>query len=291
MISYSFGNFGFLQEETPFEQPLFLMDMGVERRFEEAYFFDNQTRPAYEGYLLQYTLKGCGVYQDSEGSFLLPEGYGFLTRMTQEGRYFLPNQNGAPLCPGAGIASGEWEYFYLHFTGAAAEPFQDAVQRLTGAVFSLPAISPPVSRFFRFFQKCSASRPLPYEGGEFLYGFLCSLLRALDAPADGSSPLVRQACGYFKEHFSSLSGIGEAADFCSVSQEHLTRLFKKETGQTPLQYLTRLRMENALFLLLNTSDSVASIARACGFENGNYFARVFRRYLNCSPEDYRKRLR
>ena len=165
MISYSFGNFGFLQEETPFEQPLFLMDMGVERRFEEAYFFDNQTRPAYEGYLLQYTLKGCGVYQDGKGSFLLPEGYGFLTRMTQEGRYFLPDQNGAPFCPGVGIASGEWEYFYLHFTGAAAEPFQDAVQRLTGAVFSLPAARFPMraANFSTAFCAASSARWTPRQ--------------------------------------------------------------------------------------------------------------------------------
>lgn len=66
MISYQFGNFGFLKEESLPDAPLFLMDTGVERRSEEAYFFDNRTRPAYEGYLLQYTLKGCGIYQTGE---------------------------------------------------------------------------------------------------------------------------------------------------------------------------------------------------------------------------------
>lgn len=291
MISYPFGNFGFLKEETLPQPPLFLMDMGVERRFEEPYFFDNRTRPAYEGYLLQYTLKGSGVYQNGEKRYDLPPGYGFFIRMTQEGRYFLPDQNGAPFCPDSGAASGEWEYFYLHFTGAAAEPFFEAIQKIAGPVFFLPAMSPPFSSFFRFFQKCRDTRPAPYEGGEFLYGFLCRLLRTLEAPSEKGSLLIQRALRYFQENFSSLSGVGEAADFCSVSQEHLTRIFKKETGQTPLQYLTRLRMENALFLLLNTSDSVASIARACGFENGNYFARVFRRYVNCSPEQYRQRLR
>lgn len=291
MISYQFGNFGFLREGALSEPPLFLMDTGVERRFGESYFFDNRTRPAYEGYLLQYTLKGCGVYQTGQQSWSLPRGHGFFIRMTQEGRYFLPDINGSPFCPGSSPASGEWEYFYLHFTGAAAAPFWETIQNNTGPVFSLSPKSPPVARFLRFFQKCSSSRLLPYEGGEFLYGFLCSLLRALEAPSEGNSPLVQRACSYFQEHFSTLSGIGEAADFCCVSQEHLTRLFKKETGQTPLQYLTRLRIENAVFLLLNTSDSVASIARACGFENGNYFARVFRSYLNCPPEQYRRRLR
>lgn len=291
MISYQFGNFGFLKEDTLPDAPLFLMDTGVERRCEEAYFFDNQTRPAYEGYLLQYTLKGCGIYQDGKKSYPLPEGHGFFIRMTQEGRYFLPDTDGAPFSPGSGTASGEWEYFYLHFAGAAAAPFWEAIQKITGSVFSIPAVSPAISRFFRFFQKCGSARPLPYEGGEFLYSFLCSLLRALESPSEGNSPLVQRACGYFQERFSSLSGIGEAAAFCGVSQEHLTRLFKKETGQTPLQYLTRLRIENALFLLLNTSEPVTSIAHACGFENGNYFARVFRSYLNCSPEQYRRRLR
>ncbi|MBQ7840709.1 MAG: helix-turn-helix transcriptional regulator [Lachnospiraceae bacterium] len=100
-----------------------------------------------------------------------------------------------------------------------------------------------------------------------------------------------QAGDYLRRHTATISGIGQLAAACHVSQEHLTRCFKKEIGQTPLQYLTRLRLENALFYLLNTDDSIGLIAKNCGFLNGNYFAKVFRRYLNCSPEEYRRRNR
>lgn len=141
-------------------------------------------------------------------------------------------------------------------------------------------------------QKCREMRPSAlYETGEFLYRFLTCLVRELEAPSPEGSALVKQASCCLRERFSSLQGIGEVAKACHVSQEHLTRTFRAETGQTPLQYLTRLRIEHALFLLLNTTDSIEHIAAACGFLNGNYFAKVFRRYLHCSPEEYRKRNR
>ncbi|MDO4292766.1 MAG: AraC family transcriptional regulator [Eubacteriales bacterium] len=278
MISYDFGNYGFLKEDGMPDPPLFLLDLGVERRRDEPYFYDNLTRPFYGGYLLQYTLNGRGIYEKDGREHSLFPGQGFLVRMPQDSRYYLPKQG-----------TEGWEYFYFHFDGPAARPFYEAIQTLCGPVFSLPREADPVRLFFRLFEDCRRNGSIrPYEGGEFVYRFLARLLRSLEEPADGGSALVRQASAYLKEHFSSLSGIAEVAGSCRVSQEHLTRRFKRETGQTPLQYLTRIRMENALFYLLNTDEPVAQIARECGFYQGNYFARLFRRYLGCSPEEYRR---
>ena len=94
---------------------------------------------------------------------------------------------------------------------------------------------------------------------------------------------------YIRQHFATLESISQVADACNISHEHLTRCFRKETGQTPLQYLTKLRIEHALSLLLTPSDSIEQIAMNCGFQNGNYFAKVFRKYMQCTPEEYRRR--
>lgn len=309
MINYSFGHYGFLQQGKLKNPPLVLQDFGVERRCKEAYHYENAQRTSYGGYLLQYTLRGLGIYETDEklptgtcssandshdapfplGSqkYELHPGQGFFARMPENSRYYLPAADIS-----ADTAAAGWEFFYLHFSGPAAAPFFETVRRLTGPVFSLDGSSPPIHLFFQLFDRCcrNESRAL-YEDGEFLYRFLTQLLRELETPSTGVSPLVRQASGYFKDHFSDIRGIGDAAEVCQVSQEHLTRAFRRETGQTPLQYLTKLRIEHSLFLLLNTRDSIESVAVACGFLNGNYFAKVFRRYLNCSPEEYRKRNR
>lgn len=287
MISYSFGNYGFLQQGKLENPPLLLRDLGVERRCMEAYRYENAVRSSYGGYLLQYTLKGCGIYETGAERFELQTGRGFFSRMPENSRYYLPTADVLP-----DTQTAEWDFFYLHFDGPAAAPFFETVRRLSGPVFSLSPSSPPVHLFFRLFERCcrKESRSL-YEDGEFLYRFLTQLLRELETPTTGVSDLVRRASGYFRDHFSTIRGIRDAAEFCQVSQEHLTRAFRRETGQTPLQFLTRLRIEHSLFLLLNTRDSIESIAVSCGFLNGNYFAKVFRRYVNCSPEEYRKRNR
>jgi len=73
-----------------------------------------------------------------------------------------------------------------------------------------------------------------------------------------------------------------------ISLPHLTRLFLKEQGMPPIQYLTQLRLEHALNLLLNTSLPIQEVAIACGFTCSNYFAKVFKKALQVSPSTYRK---
>lgn len=282
MMGYTYGNYGFIRHEKMENPPLFLNDLGLEYRTDTSYSFDNKNRHSYGGYLFQYTLSGCGVYEDAAGIHLLPEGHAFFSKIPEDSRYYLPREK----------EGAHWELFYLHFYGPAADSFFQTIRSLAGPVIALPGDHPAVRLFFRLYESCQSENGLAlYEGAELLYRFLTQVLRTLESPSAEGSALILQACAYLKKHAATASGISEAANACQVSQEHLTRCFKKETGQTPLQYLTRLRLENALFYLLNTEDSINEIARCCGFSNGNYFAKVFRKYLKCSPEEYRKRNR
>lgn len=73
------------------------------------------------------------------------------------------------------------------------------------------------------------------------------------------------------------------------SQDHFRRCFKYETGVTPLEYLTALRLNRAKKLLCATPyQSVDSIAAGCGFADVFYFSRVFKKHSGVSPREYRK---
>ncbi len=68
--------------------------------------------------------------------------------------------------------------------------------------------------------------------------------------------------------------------------DYLRKLFKKEVGATPLEYMTRLRMKKASTMLIAQGDSdysVAEIARLCGYEDALYFSRVFKKTFGVSP--------
>lgn len=279
-MSHGYGTFGFLQTPGMTEEPLVLLDFGIEKRQAEVYDFDNSCRD-YGGYLFQYTFSGRGMYESGELCRPLPPGSAFFSRIPEESRYYLPDHE----------PDNRWEYFYIHFRGSAAAPFYQKIMNDFGPLLSLPADSFPVQIWLNLHEDMRNGRQLRrYEGGELLYRFLSSLLRTLEAPAGPVlSPCVESSIAYMKAHFAEHFSIEALAGQNGLSSAHFTRLFTGETGQPPLSYLTGLRLSHALSLLLNTSLSVENIAGECGFSCGNYFCKVFRKASGCSPAEYRRR--
>jgi AraC-like DNA-binding protein/ligand-binding sensor protein len=72
-----------------------------------------------------------------------------------------------------------------------------------------------------------------------------------------------------------------------VSAGHLSRIFKRTTGQTFERYLMTQRVEAAKRMLLEPLATISEVAEKCGFSDAAYFARVFRNITGCSPSGYR----
>ncbi|TDF93295.1 helix-turn-helix transcriptional regulator [Paenibacillus piri] len=73
-----------------------------------------------------------------------------------------------------------------------------------------------------------------------------------------------------------------------LSPVQFTRRFQAVYGQSPMQFLTSLRLEKAQTLLLETSLTLEQIAEQCGYDNGFYFSRMFTRKMNVTPSAFRK---
>jgi len=82
-------------------------------------------------------------------------------------------------------------------------------------------------------------------------------------------------------------GVESLAAELRCSPSHLSKLFHRETGERIVGYITRIRLANAIDAVRHTPLSVKEIAVACGFNDPNYFARVFRKATGRSPVQYR----
>lgn len=86
-------------------------------------------------------------------------------------------------------------------------------------------------------------------------------------------------------------GVETLAAELRCSPGHLSKLFHRETGERIVAYLTRVRLANAMDAIRHSGLSMKEIATACGFNDPNYFTRVFRKATGRSPVQYREELR
>jgi AraC-like DNA-binding protein len=102
-----------------------------------------------------------------------------------------------------------------------------------------------------------------------------------------TSVLVKQAIAYLHENYSHSLTRWEIAEAVGVSEDYLSRVFNKELGLTPWDYLNRYRILQAKARLLNTSDNIGNISHQVGFKDKSYFSRVFHKTTGQSPQAFR----
>lgn len=95
---------------------------------------------------------------------------------------------------------------------------------------------------------------------------------------------------YIGKHFNEKLTTSQLASMCYLSEGYFCRFFKKATGRTVAEYITEVRVEKASVMLRSTDSTIADIAFNTGFDDANYFARVFRKTTGFSPSCYRKKV-
>jgi AraC-like DNA-binding protein len=103
-----------------------------------------------------------------------------------------------------------------------------------------------------------------------------------------TSVLVKQAIAYLHQNYAHPVSRWEIAEAVGVSEDYLSRVFNRELSISPWDYLNRYRVLQSKQLLLNTTETVGSIARQMGFKDQAYFSRVFHKITGMSPQGFRE---
>jgi AraC-like DNA-binding protein len=124
-----------------------------------------------------------------------------------------------------------------------------------------------------------------------LRGILMEFANEMEALRETKSnyALIRQMKVYLEEHYPnpdlSLLHLSDAFDF---QMKNISRLFKEEIGENFIDYLSRIRIERAKELLLETDCSIQEITIQVGYLHPNTFIRSFKKLAGQTPGDYRK---
>lgn len=94
---------------------------------------------------------------------------------------------------------------------------------------------------------------------------------------------------YIRCHFRDNIAVSDLSEMLHVCDDQLIRLFKATTNKTPVNYITDIRLEEAMKLLVETELPVTEVAGRCGFASSCYMARVFKNRLHMTPLEYRKK--
>lgn len=99
---------------------------------------------------------------------------------------------------------------------------------------------------------------------------------------------IRKMLAFIHKNFSDDISVSEIAGTADISERECLRCFQKTIQLSPVQYLLKYRvMQGAEMLLGNPADSISKIATLCGFDSPSNFSKIFKRFYNCTPREYR----
>lgn len=131
-----------------------------------------------------------------------------------------------------------------------------------------------------------------------VYQILTILIRNYYKTSQGQSAIefqyrrleqIKPTIHFMESHMADKINLHKLAEKAHLSTVQFSRIFKTITGATPMDYLNQIRVQKAVDLLLTTSETIMEIAMKVGFTDSNYFSRIFKKYRDVTPREFRRK--
>lgn len=116
---------------------------------------------------------------------------------------------------------------------------------------------------------------------------ICHSIR--DQREEQSDSAVKRAMSYIEENYSRDISLDEVSREVNISPYYFSKVFKEESGENFIEYLTRIRIDKAKEMLRHPGTSVKEISVQCGYADPNYFSRIFKKQTDMTPREYKAR--
>ncbi len=251
--------------------------VGRETAEHSPYDWDGRRRGSTPFSVIQHTISGTGRLRYEQHSWVIQPGETMLVTIPHAHRYWLE--------PGE-----RWEFFWIATTGQEALRLHRAVLKAVGPVFRLKRetvdeLAGLSLSLASAGLKAGRASSYAYQATMALHDDLME--RHAAGSGDGARTDLARAKAYALDHLDEPLDVGTLARVAGMSRGHFSRSFAHAEGVPPSEFLIQQRMLLAARLLVGGQLSVKAVASACGFDDPNYFAKVFRRVFAISPTQFR----
>lgn len=229
--------------------------------------------------VFQHSLKGCGQLRFKDKNFEVATDHAFLVPVPSDHEYYFD-------------ADETWEFNYSCLSGPEAFRLGTIIVDRYGPVWPFPK-NTKAHRHFSTMMELALNKNIQSQSqsSQLCYGLLMDLIDHCSqspTPDQPCSPSISKAKHFADDRFKHPIDVADMAAQTPYSRFHFSRLFKEEVGHSPKEYILKLRLQHAISLLENPELNIKQISLASGFNDLNYFCRVFKKRLGKSPGSIRK---
>lgn len=230
--------------------------------------------------VLRDSLDACILFYIREGSL----------EFNYRDQHFTAKQDQIVLLSGRYVnhyyAKERVKFNWFHFYGNATEEYIELLHKSRGALFPVETsfqAKPYVKELMKILKGGNNDE---HMASFHIHGIFSHLVKVYGYIQENDT--IKKACRYLDEHYQDNIQVENLAEQFNLSKFHFSRIFKKEAGTSPHQYLINRRLLTAKQLLANTSLSVEAIGMDCGFSSTCHFIRAFKKAMDITPKQFRK---
>ena len=234
------------------------------------------SRVNFDSFLLMYVQKGQMTLQFEGRRQMVPEKHFVFIDCYQ--RHGYATETGS-------------ECLWLHFDGVLAREYYSQIVARLGNVFAMENAFAAVKKMQALLAVFAQGR----EVREALFSkFITDILTEMllcppgDKAAGSGAEMAERTMTYIAEHFTEQLSVTQLASMSGWSPYHFIRVFHRETGYTPHEYVVSRRMAAARYLLRYTECSVKEICYQTGFTSESVFCNAFKKQQGVTPQQFRE---
>jgi AraC-like DNA-binding protein len=234
------------------------------------------SRESFDSFLIMYIVKGEGILTVNNKSRIIKENDIMLVNCHEPHIYETDTY---------------FETLWIHFDSTVIEDYYNLIkQDNTHVVFS--AISSLILDYLKsiinlFKEGQIINEPLISCDIQRILAELFNLSNGNHNSTPVSESSVNNSINFIKHNFKNKLSLNDIATNISMSPFHFSRIFKKETGYSPYEYIIIIRLNHAKTLLKTTNMLIKEIAFECGFNSESNFVITFKKHTNMSPKQFR----